>query len=126
MTANNTLEVGDLILFQTTCGADLVMVDIVYKKVVKILMPGGFHLLLDRTTDGVLAYLPKAMINPFAIMTVIPKNNNVVAHTPFVLQGAKRQKFSVTNALRQFLQLFQPYYTKADLKSTNCIRRSNL
>jgi hypothetical protein len=73
MTQDHLLEVGDWILYENVVGAYLVPVDRVYKKKVEILMPGGYHLQLNRQTDGNMARLPKGEVTTFAICTVIPK-----------------------------------------------------
>ena len=74
MTSDNLLEVGDMILYHTIgyC-AELVMVDKIYRKTVRIEFPDGIYLRVDRKTDGNIAF-GKGKQNPFAEMIVIPKN----------------------------------------------------
>lgn len=76
MIAIYLLEVGDFILYHDKCKAELAMVDKVYRRTVRIEMPDGIYLRVDRKTDGNMAY-GKGKPNPFAIMTVIPKNCRV-------------------------------------------------
>lgn len=70
------LEVGDFILYHDRCKAELAMVDKVYRRTVRIEIPDGIYLRVDRKTDGNMAYY-KGKENPFALMIVIPKNFRV-------------------------------------------------
>lgn len=126
MTPDHSLEVGDLILMQYGSFAELVMVNRVRKKIAEIITPEGFHLVVDKQSDGELAYLPHGLINPFARMVVIPRIENSFAHMPFAIPKPKLKENPIMKAFRQFRQLFQNYHpSKEDIKLLNLKYRTN-
>jgi hypothetical protein len=126
MTADHSLEVGDLILKQYKYGTELVMVDRVFKKIVQVITPEGFHFIVDKQSDGELAYLPHGLINSFAKMVVIPRIENSISHIPFVTKKRRFKENPVIGAFRQFRKLFQNYRPiKTDIKLLNLTYRTS-